>query len=99
MFIALYIHYLIEFTLLEKATDCNQWPLPFKAEGALNPPSAQAVRERSSLTGFISVNVYINITPCGYLYTFEEPEAYKNKKPNHNRFFPYLFARGLALVQ
>ena len=39
-------------TPLEKATDFNRWSLPLKADGGLKPPSAQAVRERSSLTGF-----------------------------------------------
>ncbi|MBL7130771.1 MAG: hypothetical protein ISS45_05145 [Candidatus Omnitrophica bacterium] len=50
------------FTPLEKATDFNRWSLPLKADGGFQPEVdpplaekpmlAQAVRERSSLTGF-----------------------------------------------
>ena len=40
------------FTPLEKATDFNRWSSPIEADGGLKPPSAQTVRERSSLTGF-----------------------------------------------
>ncbi len=39
------------FTPLEKATDFNQWLLPFEADDGLMQHSAQTVRERSSLTG------------------------------------------------
>jgi len=41
------------FTPLEKTADFNRRSLPLKADGSLKPLSAQTVRERSSLTGFI----------------------------------------------
>jgi hypothetical protein len=43
------------FTPLEKATDFNRWSTDSQADGGLMPPSAQTVRERSSLTGFTDV--------------------------------------------
>lgn len=41
----------IKFTPLEKATDFIRRLLPYKVDGGLKSPSAQTVREQSSLTG------------------------------------------------
>ncbi len=46
------IFFRLPFTPLEKATDFNRWSSSLEADGGLKPPSAQAVREWSSLTGF-----------------------------------------------
>ena len=42
----------VVFTPLEKAADFNRRSVPLKADGGIQPPSAQTVREQSSLTGF-----------------------------------------------
>ena len=57
-----------EFTPLEKASDFNRRLLPIKADGGFQPeadpplaempPSADTVRERSSLTGFTRYHYY-----------------------------------------
>jgi len=65
------------FTPLEKAADFNRWSLPFNADGgfqpeadpslAEKPPSAQAVRERSSLTGFTLIEIMLVVIIIGAL--------------------------------
>ena len=49
------------FTPLEKAVDLNRRSVPFKADGGIKPPSAQTVRERSSLTGFTLVEAMVTV--------------------------------------
>jgi prepilin-type N-terminal cleavage/methylation domain-containing protein len=49
------------FTPLEKAADFNRRSSQIEADGGIKPPSAQTVRELSSLTGFTLIELMISL--------------------------------------
>jgi prepilin-type N-terminal cleavage/methylation domain-containing protein len=72
---------LAAFTPLEKAADFNRRSTPFKADGGLKPPSAQTVRERSSLTGFTMIEIMLVVLILSILAGLTLPHfsrTYKN---------------------
>jgi len=68
-----------KFTPLEKTTDFNRWSSLFKANGGQKPLSAQAIRERGSLMGFILLFLFFIVfltTPFSLTLKAENNSAF-----------------------